>query len=332
MSALPFAVSFVIPVRNDAARLAHCIRSIAANASPSATIDIVVVDNGSTDDSADAARRLGARVLTLNGTSVAELRNAGAAHATGNVLAFVDADHEIVGTWLAAARDAFDAADVAAAGALCLAPSDGTWVQRAYGALRGTPRGVHDVEWLGSGNMVMRRDAFEAVGGFDTSLTTCEDVDLCNRVRARGGRIVSTAGMRNVHFGDPATLWAVFKGELWRGRDNLRVSLRNRLTWRGLPSVVIPIADLVLLNVAIVGLVAAVAGAPTGLLVAGAALALIATAATLRVARSVARGGVGPGMVLRMWAVSVAFDVGRAFALVFRAPHRGRQTEAAVAQ
>ena len=51
--------------------------------------------------------------------------------------------------------------------------------------------------------------------------------------------------MRNVHFGDPATLWDLFRGELWRGRDNLRISLRGPLTWRGLPSVVIPIVDVV---------------------------------------------------------------------------------------
>ena len=165
------------------------------------------------------------------------LRNFGAATASGDVLAFVDADHEIADTWVAAVRRVLAEPDVAATGAMCSPPHEGTWVQRAYGLLRGLPKGTHDVEWLGSGNLAVRRSAFESVGGFDTSLTTCEDVDLCRRIRTAGHRIVSSSELRNVHYGDPATLWDLFKGELWRGQDNLRVTLRGPLTWRGLPSV-----------------------------------------------------------------------------------------------
>src|SRR5262249_37341750 len=220
---------------------------------------LLVIDNNSIDGSADVARRLGARVLTSHSNSVAELRNIGAAHSTGDLLAFVDADHEISAAWLRAATDTLHSADVAAVGALCHAPLDGTWVQRAYGLLRGVPRGTRDVEWLGSGNLAIRKAVFQSVGGFDTSLTTCEDVDLCNRIRAGGLRIVSNAGMKNVHYGDPATLWDVFKGELWRGRDNLRVSFRGPLTLRGLPSVLTPIIDVVLIAATIVGIVLALA-------------------------------------------------------------------------
>ena len=51
------------------------------------------------------------------------------------------------------------------------------------GVIRSTPERV---TWLGSGNMAVRRSAFEEVGGFDTTLETCEDVDLCRKLRARG--------------------------------------------------------------------------------------------------------------------------------------------------
>ena len=71
------------------------------------------------------------------------------------------------------------------------------------------------------------------------------------RIHAAGFRIVSNADLKNVHYGDPDTLRAVFNGELWRGRDNLRVSLKA-LTLRGLPSVLIPIGDVGLLALAIV--------------------------------------------------------------------------------
>ena len=52
------------------------------------------------------------------------------------------------------------------------------------------PRDQRDADWLGSGNLAVSRTAFELVGGFDTSLETCEDVDFCHRLRAKGQRVV----------------------------------------------------------------------------------------------------------------------------------------------
>ena len=157
-----------MPVLNDAERLARCLRSIALTTDDPARIEIIVVDNGSRDNSPEVARRHGATVVTLDLQRVAELRNAGAGYASGEILAFVDADHEISPHWTIAALETFADQNVAAAGALCDAPANGTWVQRAYGALRGTPHGSHDVEWLGSGNMAVRQSAFSGIGGFDT--------------------------------------------------------------------------------------------------------------------------------------------------------------------
>jgi GT2 family glycosyltransferase len=326
-------VSFVNPVRNDAFRLERCLRSIKANVSVGSTVDIIVVDNGSTDDSAVVAKRAGATVLQIEDASVSELRNIGAAHTSADILAFVDADHEIAAGWIATAVHTLRTPGVVAAGCLCHAPIDGTWVQRVYGALRGVPQGTHDVEWLGSGNLAVRRAAFEAAGGFDTSLTTCEDVDLCNRLRATGARIVSNAQMKNVHFGDPATLWALFKGELWRGQDNLRVSLRTPLTWRGMPSVVIPIVDMLMIVVAALGGLAAIAGYRSGLTVVAVAALIVLSGAMLRVARWFVRERrFLPVTLLQALAVSFVYDLGRAVALVTRAPHRAARARTVPAQ
>jgi hypothetical protein len=194
------------------------------------------------------------------------------------------------------------------------------------GLRRHTP-GVHPVEWLGSGNLVIRRSAFEAMGGFDTTLETCEDVDLCQRLIARGGRIVSVEGMVSVHHGDPRTLRAVFLGELWRGRDNLRVSLRVPLTRRSAPGVLMPVLTLGALLAAPAGLVWLVRGHP--LVTLGAIAAVIALAipgAVLLVLRapSVERG---PAYAGRALAFSLVYNLGRALALVARAGHRTRRAD-----
>jgi GT2 family glycosyltransferase len=183
-------VSFIIPVKNDAARLARCLASIRAFPDALAR-EVVVVDNGSTDDSAAVAREAGARVLSIPGQRVSALRNAAAALARGQLLAFVDADHELGASWLTAAIEVMQPEKVGAAGALYVAPCNGTWVQRTYGALRGQTRGQSETRWLGSGNLIVRRDVFEALGGFDRGLESCEDVDFCQRLRQAGWKLIA---------------------------------------------------------------------------------------------------------------------------------------------
>src|SRR5689334_7677734 len=111
-------VSSLIPDKTDPARLQRCLPSSARAAAPAIRTEMVVADNGSTDASTSVAASAGARVLNLPGLRVSELRNRGAAAATGEILAFVDADHEIGASWLTAAVDALQSDRVGAAGAL----------------------------------------------------------------------------------------------------------------------------------------------------------------------------------------------------------------------
>lgn len=313
-------ISFVIPVRNDAVRLRRCVTSIVANCYPADRVEIIVADNGSHDDSAAVATQAGARVVSLPGLLVSELRNRAAEYATGEILAFVDADHEIAPEWLACAAATFSDPTIAAVGALCEAPKDGTWVQRTYDLLRRRSVGLRDVDWLGSGNMAVRRSHFAAVGGFDTGLHTCEDVDLCRRLRQVGLRIVQDTRLRNVHFGDPSTLRDLFRGELWRGRDNLRVSFRGPMTLSELPSALLPIAELGLLSIAIAG----IALGPKRLIVSGLALGVILLTAAARAAKMVyGHGRRSPLVYGQAFAVAATYDLARAIALI--RPH-GYQT------
>jgi GT2 family glycosyltransferase len=324
-------ISFVVPVRNDATRLEVCLRSIRAAHPTSGEVEIVVVDNGSTDRSPDVARAFGARVLVIENVRVSELRNRGAQQAEGPVLAFVDADNEIVPGWAAAALENLQDASVGATGALYDAPPRGTWVQRGYGLLRGRTRATADVEWLGSGNLAVRRQAFQAVRGFDTTLEACEDVDLCHRLQATGVRILGDPRLGSVHHGDPKTLRDLFKSELWRGRDNLRVSFRRPIVWTAIPSAMIPVADAAMLAAAVAGLFAWGAAWTPGLVVALMALILLALGAFAKVVRAATRTpGVGVSGLVQGFVVASVYDVARALALVARAPHRNARARATV--
>jgi glycosyltransferase involved in cell wall biosynthesis len=294
------------------------------NGYPRELVEIIVVDNGSTDDSRNVALRRGATVLHLPNLRVSALRNAAARKASGQIIAFIDADHEIDPGWLERAADLLKEPAIVGAGATCRPPPAGTWVQRHYDALRGPTTGRSTTEWLGSGNLAVSRDAFEKAGGFDETLETCEDVDLCQRLRAQGGTLIADEALKSVHFGDPDTLGALFRGELWRGRDNLRVSLRGPLSFRALPSLLIPLIDIGLL-ISIPIAIAVGAGRVVAV-AAGGFMALAALRSMKIMSNLTSRT---PADILRALVVAATYDFARAAAIVTRGSHSRRRRAAA---
>ena len=222
---------------------------------------------------------------------------------------------------------------VAATGCACDTDPDANWVQRQYDGLRSRSRRREEVNWLGSGNLAVKRSAFERVGGFNAALTACEDVDLCNRLRRAGYRIVADPALRSVHFGDPRTLRALFFGELWRGRDNLRVTFSGPRTLRHFRSALVPIADLGV--IAGGGAAMLVGYPPVALLLWSLALVPAAARATTVVRKRIGKraSDFEPGRkvvqasrtAIQALAVAVVFDLARALALLARGSHRARR-------
>jgi len=319
-------LAIIIPVKNDARRLARCLAAIAGNHFDPREATVIVADNGSTDDSRRVASAAGARVLALPGLRVSEMRNHAAAATDADLLAFIDADHEIVPDWIPTAFSALGRPDIGAAGALYSAPENGTWVQKMYGVLRGRTKGRSEVAWLGSGNLVVRRSAFQQLGGFDPSLEACEDVDLCQRLRSANWTIIGDERLGSVHHGDPPTLAALFRAERWRGRDNLKVSLRGPLTLRDIPSLVTPIVTLAALIALVGGFAMALLGSSQrAWFIIGAAVVTIGGLAAVKAVRMAMRANnLGPVFLGQSFVVSLVYDLARGVALITRAPHHRR--------
>ena len=210
--------------------------------------------------------------------------------------------------------------NVAATGSPYLTQPSANWVQRQYDGMRVRPVRREEVNWLGSGNIAVKRAAFERIGGFDASLVACEDVDFCNRLRQAGYQVVADPNLRSIHFGDPKTLKALFFGELWRGRDNLRVTFSGPRTFRHLRSALVPIADLVCLAAGIVSLGTGNPAMAAGLWSLPLVPAAVKAAFILR--RQLHRGLVAAAQAL---AVAVVFDLARALAILARGSHRARR-------
>lgn len=232
--------SIIIPARNEEATIGRCLDSIAALEWDRSEYEVIVVDNGSHDLTAAIAMGKNARVLLQPDLTIAALRNCGAHTARGEILVFLDADCTVEKNWLREAAKYIPQKEVVCFGSPPVVTEDATWVQKAWFVVRGKKRQVLDVEWLESMNMFVRRGEFENVGGFDKTMVTCEDYDLCMRLKA-SGRIVSDSEIVVTHHGEAASLTHFFKKEYWRGTSNLYGFRRHGFSWNELPSVAFPI-------------------------------------------------------------------------------------------
>lgn len=186
-------VGAVLIGRNEGARLIACLDSVVGRLDR-----VVYVDSGSTDGSVAAARARGAEVVILDADvpfTAARARNAGAAAlAAGDPegriasVQFVDGDCALDPDWIAAAQAVLAAQPKTAV--VCGRRRERFPDASIYNRLC-------DMEWntpVGEaaacgGDALMRRDAFEAAGGFDPTLIAGEEPELCLRLRRAGWTI-----------------------------------------------------------------------------------------------------------------------------------------------
>lgn len=182
-------VSVVIPCYNQAHYLGHAIESVLAQTHRH--FEIVVVDDGSTDDTAEvAARYADVHVVRQCNAGLSTARNAGLAASRGEYVVFLDADDRLMPDALQAGLNSLFLHPEAAytSGHFRYIRADGS-TQKEFaqeplecppyeGMLRGNYIGMHST-------VMFRRSVFEAVGVFDTSLRSCEDYDLYLRITRR---------------------------------------------------------------------------------------------------------------------------------------------------
>ena len=185
--------------------------------------EIVVVDNGSCDDTVAIAREYTEQVFAFPGVTVGRLRNEGAKRARGSVLAFIDADCTAAPQWLDGALAALADGGVAV-GNKYDRPADARWIEALW--LGDVPTGRHRTQELWAGNLVVGRDDFLACGGFDESLVSYEDVALSLALAKRGSLFLDDR-VRVTHTGGPWSLAEFARQQLWHGFEEWTVFRRG---------------------------------------------------------------------------------------------------------
>ncbi len=225
-------VTIIIPALNEAKMIGRCLEAIARMAVPRDRFEVIVVDNGSADGTRDIAEsfrgRLQLRVLQKDGVHISALRNLGAKAARGAVLAFLDADCLAPCDWIACIAELVPGQGSGVAGAHYLLPAESSWVGRTWHRYREAPKSG-EVSHVPAGDLIMHREDFMRVGGFDESIQTNEDLELCERVRAAGMTVRAAPRIGVVHLGTAQTLRGFYRKQQWHGSHVVKVFLRDPL-------------------------------------------------------------------------------------------------------
>ncbi len=228
--------SVVVPVLNSKSHLRGCLNSILAAMEHHGNAELIVLDNGSDDGSYEilcqeyAGR---ARVEQIRGVTVSALRNRGAELASGEYIAFIDSDCLIGPDYFQQALPVLrNLAD--ATGSEYALDDDGNWIQKTWYALH-VPAADGIVNYIVSGNLVIKRQAFFAVGGFDESMVSCEDNDLGLRLNRAGFKVYQAHAIRALHPGGEQNLRVFFRKTAWRSMGMFRMMKHS---WTNKPLVI----------------------------------------------------------------------------------------------
>jgi GT2 family glycosyltransferase/glycosyltransferase involved in cell wall biosynthesis len=212
-------VTVVIPVYNELAVTVRCLQSIADSWFESMRVQIVVVDDGSTDRTPEVIARLPGVDYVRNGSNLGFVRgcNRGAAIARGKYVCFLNNDTTVRPAWLDYLVTTAEADEsVGAVGAKLIYPNGrlqeaGNIVWRDatgwnYGR-NGDPSDsrfnyAREVDYCSGAALLVRRDLFQEIGGFSEAYVPAyyEDADLCFAIRDRGFRVVYQPRSEVVHY------------------------------------------------------------------------------------------------------------------------------------
>lgn len=235
-------VSVVIPAYNCADTLPACLHAIFAQTYPRGQFEVIVVDDGSSDETAAIARDAGAKgrlsltVISQANAGPAAARNAGIRAARGAIIAFTDADCLAAPNWLESLACVFEQHPTVAGvgGPIQSAAQANTLIARymlAADFYRQRARG-HAVEYLLTANAAFRRSVLMEVGGFtERRRAWAEDADLSFRLAQSGHALLLAPDGAVTHIGVLETL-REFRIGLYRYGFGNAVLARDWPMWR----------------------------------------------------------------------------------------------------
>ncbi|WP_336119293.1 MULTISPECIES: glycosyltransferase [Marinobacter] len=208
-------LTMIIPCFNEEEHLSKCLNSIADQDYPQDLIELLIVDNGSTDNSLNIAQNSSAKIHVKPNINVGAVRNYGARNAEGEILVFLDADCSLDTTWISRAVELVSEQPNTVFGGGCLLPPNAQWVETCW-LLENEEGNVLPRELLGC-SIVLPKAIFEFSGGFDESLPSGEDSEFSSKLKELSFQVTLTRDLNVVHWGNAKSLSDFFKRQTWHG-------------------------------------------------------------------------------------------------------------------
>jgi O-antigen biosynthesis protein len=236
-------VSVVVCAYNAADTLEDNLRSLEQLTYPD--YEIILVNDGSKDRTSEIGRSFAkVRVIDTPNAGLSAARNVGLAEATGEIVAYTDADTRVDRDWLTFLVQPFLTSDVVGSGGPNVVPADDPPTAQCIARAPGGPTHVllddRIAEHVPGCNMAFRRDALLAIDGFNPIyLRAGDDVDVCWRLQARGWKIgfASSALVWHHHRSSVKAYWrqqvGYGEGETWLMAHHPEKFLDGRMLWRG---------------------------------------------------------------------------------------------------
>jgi GT2 family glycosyltransferase len=236
-------VSVVVCAYNASDTIDECLASLGRLTYPD--YEVIVVNDGSKDATGEIARRHPhARVIDTLNNGLSTARNVGLSAATGEIVAYTDADVRVDPDWLTFLVQPFLTSDVMGAGGPNVVPDDDPWVAQCVARAPGGPTHVliddRVAEHVPGCNMAFRREALLAIGGFNPIyLRAGDDVDVCWRLQARGWTLgfAPTALVWHRHRASIRAYWrqqvGYGEGEVWLAPHHPDKFEGSHIRWRG---------------------------------------------------------------------------------------------------
>ena len=234
-------LSIVVPCKNEERYISTCIESLLRQEGVILDREVVVVDNGSTDKTQEILKGYGSEIAwyVRPDLPIAGLRNFGVEKSTKEWIAFIDADVEVDRHWAKALFDHLEdlrekGKDLkkVITGSTCAIPDNPSWIDRTwYDQL--ILRDEAETKYINSGNLIMHREFFLRLGGFDPSYKTGEEERLCEVARLQhDALLLKNDAIKAVHHGYPKSVAAFFQRIRWHGSGMARYFLKP---WRCKP-------------------------------------------------------------------------------------------------
>lgn len=229
--------SVIIPAYNEEEFIQQTLQALTVNKS----LEVIVVDNGSTDRTAEIASQEGARVIEFPVGTIAAVRNRGVQDASAEVLIFIDSDVTVTPEWhekLSAVLEEVRQSPLLITGSRYQPTNYKSFLNKYWYA----ELTQYDATYINAGHLITSRELFNKIHGFSENLETAEDYDFCQKAVKAGAVIKNNPELIVTHDGYPLSISGFIQRERWHGGQDFsswQSFLESKIAWFALLNLVL---------------------------------------------------------------------------------------------